>query len=103
MGRAATSVGKMGRDGGVKATPVDHYRRQIARQDSKKEKKHVKEYKQQQAAKEKTPKAFKDMVRGRLYMTSRNYLYFLTPPSQITPCRKYKSSKISVTNIKPKC
>ena len=62
MGRSGTSVGKMGRDGGVKAAPVDLYRRQIARQDSKKEKKHIKEYKLQQEAKEKTPKALKDMV-----------------------------------------
>lgn len=62
MGRSGTSVGKMGRDGGVKAAPVDLYRRQIARQDSKKEKKHIKEYKLHQEAKEKTPKAFKDMV-----------------------------------------
>ena len=62
MGRSGTSVGKMGRDGGARAQPVDLYRRQIAKQDSKKEKKHVKEYKLQQELKEKSPKAFKDMV-----------------------------------------
>jgi hypothetical protein len=54
----------MGRDGGAKAPPVDLYRRQIARQDSRKEKKHIKEYKLKQELKEKAPRALKDMVRS---------------------------------------
>ena len=62
MGRSNASVGKVGRDGGAKAPPVDLYRRQIARQDSKKEKRHFKEVRLQHEAKEKSPKALKDMV-----------------------------------------
>ena len=62
MGRSgSSSVGKGGRDAN-RAPPVDMYRRQIARQDSRKEKKHLKEYKLQQEAKDKAPRALKEMV-----------------------------------------
>jgi len=62
MGRSNVSVGKMGRDGGIRATPVDHYRRQIARQDSKKEKTHLRAVKMKKESREKAPKAARDMV-----------------------------------------
>lgn len=67
MGRSNVSVGKMGRDGGVRATPVDHYRRQIARQDSKKEKNHMKAVKTKKENREKAPKAMRDLVLLKSY------------------------------------
>ena len=70
MGRSNASVGKVGRDGGAKAPPVDLYRRQIARQDSKKEKRHFKEVRLQHEAKEKSPKALKDMVSSLQHLSS---------------------------------
>jgi len=44
MGRSGAGVGKGGREGNY-APPVDQYRKRIARQDSRKEKSHMKEVK----------------------------------------------------------
>ena len=44
-GKSGNSVGKSGRDG-YQAPPIDQYRKRIARQDSKKEKTHLRQVKQ---------------------------------------------------------
>lgn len=62
MGRSGSgSVGKGGREANY-APPVDQYRRNIARQDSKKEKLHMKEVKHAQETKDLAPKAVKQIV-----------------------------------------
>jgi len=62
MGRSGSgSVGKGGRDANY-APPVDQYRRRIARQDSRKEKSHMKEVKHAQETKDVAPKAVKQIV-----------------------------------------
>ena len=62
MGRSGSgSVGKGGREANY-APPVDQYRRRIARQDSKKEKLHMKEVKHAQETKDLAPKAVKQIV-----------------------------------------
>merc|ERR1711956_100528 len=55
------NVGKSGREG-CYSPPIDLYRRQIAKQDTKKERKHLKEVKHQAESKSWTPKATKDVV-----------------------------------------
>jgi hypothetical protein len=47
---------------GFQAPPMDQYRRRIGRQDSKKEKKHLKEVRQLHEAKENRFTAYKDSV-----------------------------------------
>jgi len=62
MGRSGSgSVGKGGREGNY-APPVDQYRKRIARQDSRKEKHHMKEVKHAQETKDVAPKAVKQIV-----------------------------------------
>ena len=62
MGRSGSgSVGKGGREANY-APPVDQYRRRIARQDSKKEKQHLKDVKHAQETKDVAPKAVKQIV-----------------------------------------
>ena len=62
MGRSGSgSVGKGGREGNY-APPVDQYRKRIARQDSRKEKSHLKEVKHAQETKDVAPKAVKQIV-----------------------------------------
>merc|ERR1712083_445561 len=62
MGRSGgNSVGKSGREGQY-SPPIDLYRRQIAKQDNKKERKHLKEVKHHAESKSWTPKATKDVV-----------------------------------------
>ena len=61
-GGGSGGVGKGGRDA-VQAAPVEQYRKRIGRQDSKNQKKHLKEVKQsQELAKERTPKAIRETV-----------------------------------------
>ena len=62
MGRSGSgSVGKGGREANY--TPqVDQYRKRIARQDSRKEKLHMKEVKHAQETKDVGPKALKQVV-----------------------------------------
>ena len=62
MGRSGSgSVGKGGHEGSY-APPVDQYRRRIARQDSKKEKSHMKDVKHAHETKDVAPKAVKQIV-----------------------------------------
>ena len=62
MGRSGSgSVGKGGREGNY-APPVDQYRKRIARQDSRKEKSHMKEVKHAQETKDVATKAVKQIV-----------------------------------------
>ena len=62
MGRSGSgSVGKGGREANY-APPVDQYRKRIARQDSRKEKSHLKEVKHAQETKDVAPKAVKQIV-----------------------------------------
>ena len=61
MGRSGSGVGKGGREGNY-APPVDQYRKRIARQDSRKEKSHMKEVKYAQETKDVAPKAVKQIV-----------------------------------------
>ena len=66
MGRSGSgSVGKGGREGNY-APPVDQYRKRIARQDSRKEKSHMKEVKHATETKDVATKAVKQIV-SRLY------------------------------------
>ncbi len=51
---------------GWQAPPVDQYRKRIGRQDSKKEKRHLKEVKQRHEAKENRFTAYKDAVNQSL-------------------------------------
>ena len=65
MGRSGSgSVGKGGREANY-APPVDQYRRRIARQDSKKEKQHLKDVKHAQETKDVAPKAVKQIVSNK--------------------------------------
>ena len=67
MGRSGSgSVGKGGRDANY-APPVDQYRRRIARQDSKKERLHMKEVKHAQETKDVAPKAVKQIVSFQIF------------------------------------
>ena len=61
MGRSGSGVGKGGREGNY-APPVDQYRKRIAKQDSRKEKSHMKEVKYAQETKDVAPKAVKQIV-----------------------------------------
>merc|ERR1712223_833039 len=62
MGRhVGNNLGKSGREG-CYSPPIDLYRRQIAKQDIKKERKHLKEVKHHAESKSWTPKATKDVV-----------------------------------------
>ena len=72
MGRSGSgSVGKGGREANY-APPVDQYRRRIARQDSKKEKQHLKDVKHAQETKDVAPKAVKQIVSRSWVMGTRN-------------------------------
>ena len=72
MGRSGSgSVGKGGREGNY-APPVDQYRKRIARQDSRKEKCHMKEVKHAQETKDVAPKAVKQIVS---YFSLLSYLH----------------------------
>ena len=71
MGRSGSgSVGKGGREANY-APPVDQYRRRIARQDSKKEKQHLKDVKHAQETKDVAPKAVKQIVSSSWIMDTR--------------------------------
>ena len=78
MGRSGSgSVGKGGREGNY-APPVDQYRKRIARQDSRKEKHHMREVKHAQETKDVAPKAVKQIVRYFSYLLICIYLvYFM--------------------------
>ena len=61
MGRSGSGGGGGGRGKDtMKAPPVDQYRKRIGRQDSKKEKQHLKDVKHLHEAKENAPTALKD-------------------------------------------
>ena len=75
MGRSGSgSVGKGGREANY-APPVDQNRKRIARQDSRKEKVHMKEVKHAQETKDIAPKAVKQMVSFfNFYLPNRHML-----------------------------
>ena len=73
MGRSGSgSVGKGGREANY-APPVDQYRRRIARQDSKKEKQHLKDVKHAQETKDVAPKAVKQIVSNSSITDTRKH------------------------------
>ena len=77
MGRSGSgSVGKGGREGNY-APPVDQYRKRIARQDSRKEKHHMKEVKHAQETKDVAPKAVKQIVSHYFLSTTLHFQLYL--------------------------
>lgn len=81
MGRRdGGGVGGGGKDT-IQAPPVDQYRRRIGRQDSKKEKRHLKEVRQLHEAKENRFTAYKDSILilvavSALFLTVYALLFF---------------------------
>jgi len=67
MGRNSSGGGGHGGGGGgvggPQAPPIDLYRRHIGRQDSRKERKHLKSVQREHEAKENAPKALQQAVR----------------------------------------